>query len=210
MEWWIWVLIALAVVAVVLFFVMAASRRRRARLQDQFGSEYDRTVVDADSRRRAEGDLRGRLKEHRKLELRPLTPQAAAQYSEQWLVVQARFVDDPEDACTRGEQLLEQVLRERGYPVDEDFDTQADLVSVDHPELVGDYRRAHDLFHSGETGERRTEELRAVFLVHRDLFSDLLGAGTDDDATPTDEARPRDREIDLTQQSQPERDDVRR
>ena len=209
MEWWIWVLIAVAVVAVIALMVMA-SRRRRERLRDQFGSEYDRTVVDADSRRRAEGDLRGRLKQHRELELRPLAPQAAAQYSEEWLVVQARFVDDPEDACTRGEQLLEQVLRDRGYPVDEDFDTQADLVSVDHPELVGDYRRAHDLLHSDEAGERRIEELRAVFLVHRDLFSDLLGAGSRDDGVSDDEGVPREREIDLTQQAQPERDDVRR
>src|SRR4029453_7391083 len=147
MEWGIWALIALAVAAVVVLLVLG-SRRRRAGLRDQFGSEYDRTVVDADSRRRAEGDLRGRLKRHRKLELHPLAPEEAAKYSQEWMVIQARFVDAPDEACERGEQLLEQVLRDRGYPVDEDFDTQADLVSVDHPELVGDYRRAHDMLHT--------------------------------------------------------------
>ena len=54
------------------------------------------------------------------------------------------FVDTPEQACADAERLLEQVLRLRGYPVDEDFDTQADLVSVDHPNLTVEYRRAHE------------------------------------------------------------------
>jgi hypothetical protein len=204
MEWWIWLIIGLAIVAIVAVLVIA-SRQRRARLQDQFGSEYDRTVVDADSRRQAEGDLRGRLKRHRELELRPLAPDAAEKYSQEWLVIQARFVDAPDEACTRGERLLEQVLRDRGYPVDEDFDTQADLVSVDHPELVGDYRRAHDMLHSQNDGDRRLDELRAVFLVHRDLFSDLLDNGV--------ERVEHDDETDLTQstpQDAPTRDDVRR
>ncbi len=199
MEWWIWVVIGVAVVAIVAGLVIA-SKQRRARLRDQFGSEYDRTVVDADSRRHAEGDLRGRLKRHRELELRPLTPDAAAKYSQEWMVIQARFVDAPDEACTSGEQLLEQVLRDRGYPVEEDFDTQADLVSVDHPELVGDYRRAHDMLHAENDGDGRLDELRAVFLVHRDLFSDLLDEQDD--------------EIDLTEPAQYEeqrsRDDARR
>ena len=58
-----------------------------------------------------------------------------------WIGIQARFVDTPEQACADAERLLEQVLRLRGYPVDEDFDTQADLVSVDHPNLTVEYRR---------------------------------------------------------------------
>jgi len=205
MEWWIWLIIGLAIVAIVAVLVIA-SRQRRARLQDQFGSEYDRTVVDADSRRQAEGDLRGRLKRHRELELRPLAPDAAEKYSQEWLVIQARFVDAPDEACTRGERLLEQVLRDRGYPVHEDFDTQADLVSVDHPELVGDYRRAHEMLHSQNDGDRRLDELRAVFLVHRDLFSDLLDNGVErgvehDDETDLPQSTPQDA---------PTRDDVRR
>lgn len=199
MEWWIWVLIGIAVVAIVAVMVIA-SRQRRARLRDQFGSEYDRTMIDADSRRHAEGELRDRLKRHRALDLRPLEPEAAAKYSQEWMVIQARFVDAPDEACTSGEQLLVRVLRDRGYPVDEDFDTQADLVSVDHPDLVGDYRRAHEMLHAENEGEQRLDELRAVFLVHRDLFSDLLDNGVERGVEQDDE-------IDLTQST---RDDVRR
>ena len=173
MEWWIWLLIGVVVAVAVLVIV---SRLRRERLREQFGSEYDRTIGDAEHRWQAEHDLRGRVKRHRKLELRPLDPDTAARYSQEWMTVQAHFVDAPEEACAQGESLLERVLRDRGYPVDEDFDTQADLVSVDHPELVADYRRTHEMLHSEQTGEQRTEELRTIFTVHRDLFSDLLGA----------------------------------
>jgi hypothetical protein len=176
MDAWVWVLIGVLVIGVIVAWAVA--RARRQRLRSVFGPEYERTVEGAESRRDAEGDLRQRLKRYRKLELHPLTPEAAGAYAQQWFAIQARFVDEPEDACNRGEELLEQVLRDRGYPVDEDFDAQADLVSVDHPNLVADYRRAHEVLHTdGERGEGRNgrlEELREVFVIHRDLFSDLL------------------------------------
>jgi len=38
----------------------------------------------------------------------------------------------------------ERDLRERGYPVD-DFETRSDLVSVDHPDVVENYRTAHGI-----------------------------------------------------------------
>jgi hypothetical protein len=186
MDAWVWVLIGVLIIGVIV--VWAVARGRRQRLRSVFGPEYDRTVEGAGSRRDAEGDLRHRLKRYRKLELRPLEPDAAAAYAEQWFAIQASFVDEPEDACYRGEQLLQRVLRDRGYPVEEDFDTQADLVSVDHPNLVADYRRAHDVLHTNGDAEGRdgnVEELREVFVIHRDLFSDLLDQepGTEPDET---------------------------
>lgn len=178
MDTWVWVLIGVVVV-MALVALWITTRARRERLRSRFGPEYDRTVEEAGSRRRAEGDLRQRVKVHRSLELRPLPAEAAAAYAERWITIQARFVDAPEEACDDGEQLLEQVLRDRGYPVDEDFDTQADLVSVDHPTLVADYREAHELLHHRDgdgdgRGERRLDDLRSAFVIHRDLFSELL------------------------------------
>jgi hypothetical protein len=180
MEWWTWLLIGVLAVAVVLWVASAARRRR---LRAAFGDEYDRAVESASSRRDAERNLRDRLRRHRALELQPLEPDVAAQYAAEWMDVQIKFVDAPEEACNDAEQLLGRVLRARGYPVDEDFESQADLVSVDHPALVTQYRRAHETLH-GREGPGRLEDLRVAFIAYRGMFSDLLG---DQHPTPRDE-----------------------
>ena len=184
MEWWIWVLVGIAVLLAVGAFVMS----RRANLERRFGPEYDRAVDQADSPREARRELRERLKQHRKLELHPLAPDAAAGYAQRWFVVQSEFVDDPSTACQNAGVLLDEVLRARGYPVDEDFDTQADLVSVDHPTLVADVRTAHEATTRGVDGDSATEDLREAFVAYRNLFSELL-----DEQAERDDA-----DIDLT------------
>jgi hypothetical protein len=211
MEWWTVVLIgvAVAVIAVALWF---ASRVRRDRLRTTFGSEYDRTVEGASSRRDAEGALRDRLRRHRELELQPLEPDVAAQYAAEWMGVQIKFVDTPDEACLEAERLLDRVLRARGYPVEEDFDSQADLVSVDHPELVAEYRRAHETLHGRDGASRPLEEVRAAFVAYRGLFSDVLD---DQRPSPAQEAvaesvaEPVDQPVDERQPQAPEPEERR-
>ena len=66
MPWWVWVLIAAAVVAVLAAIVwQALARRRTGRLQKHFGPEYDRTLGGADSRRDAEAELQAREERRR-------------------------------------------------------------------------------------------------------------------------------------------------
>jgi len=78
MDTWIWVLIAiLAVIVIVVVVWLARSKRRTTTLRDQFGSEYDRTLQQTDSRREAEVDLSARRERRDQLDIRPLT--AAAQ-----------------------------------------------------------------------------------------------------------------------------------
>ena len=50
-----------------------------------------------------------------------------------WQGTQAEFVDDPAVAISDADRLIQNVMRDRGYPV-EDFDDRAALVSVDHPQ----------------------------------------------------------------------------
>jgi hypothetical protein len=76
------------------------------------------------------------------------------------------------------------------------------------------------MLHAQNSGEGRLDELRAVFLVHRDLFSDLLDDGAeprellDDGAEPRERSDEHDDEIDLTRstrdEARPTRDDARR
>ncbi len=64
-------------------------------------------------------------------------------------------------------------MRERGYPVD-DWDEQGGVVSVDHPQIVDDYRVAHDVADRSRGNNVSTEELREGFLRHRSLFDAVL------------------------------------
>jgi hypothetical protein len=74
-----------------------------------------------------------------------------------------------------GDRLIIQVMRERGYPVD-DFDRRAADISVDHPEVVDHYRSAHSVADRAGTGGADTEELREAFVHYRALFEVLLDA----------------------------------
>jgi hypothetical protein len=49
--------------------------------------------------------------------------------------MQTQFVDDPRGAVAAAESLIESVMAEGGYPV-EDFDQRAADLSVDYPEVV--------------------------------------------------------------------------
>jgi len=177
MDTWVWIVIIAAVVlAVLLIAYVATSSRRRRGLQDRFGPEYDRTVETADSRRTAESELREREQRHDELDIRELSPAARDRYFEQWRAVQVRFVDSPGDAVREADSLVQQVMRDRGYPVD-DFDTRSDAISVDHPHVVENYRSAHGVWAANERGEATTEDLRQSVVHYRSLFEELLGRG---------------------------------
>lgn len=94
--------------------------------------------------------------------------------------MQVRFVDAPAQAVTEADHLVQQVMRDRGYPVD-DFDTRADAVSVDHPHVVENYRVAHGVWAANERGEATTEDLRQSLVHYRSLFEELLGRGAADE-----------------------------
>jgi len=174
MDTWVWIVIAVVVVlVVVVVMAMAASARRRRHLQERFGPEYDRTVEGADRRREAEGELRAREARHDDLELKPLSDAARRRYSQQWNELQSGFVDRPQIAVADADRLITDLMRERGYPVD-DFDTRSDLVSVDHPDVVENYRTAHDIAERTTHGQTSTEDLRRAVISYRSLFEEML------------------------------------
>ncbi len=181
MDTWVWIVIVAAVVVAALLIAMfAIGGRRRRGLQERFGPEYDRTVESSGDRRAAERDLREREERHEELDIRELTPAARDRYFDEWRVVQTRFVDSPGDAVTEADTLVQQVMRDRGYPVD-DFETRAEAVSVDHPHVVENYRAAHTVWAANERGEATTEDLRQSLVHYRSLFEELLGRGAADE-----------------------------
>jgi hypothetical protein len=172
MDAWMWIVIAAAAAVVLLAIIWwAASRKRRTtHLREGFGPEYDRTVEEAGSRRKAESDLTDREKRREELDIRPLSPGARDRYANRWSTVQERFVDDPRSALRDAHSLVVEVMRDRGYPTD-DFEQRAADVSVDHPEVVENYRSAHAIT---ERDEADTEEQRQALVHYRALFDELL------------------------------------
>jgi hypothetical protein len=189
MATWVWIVIAAAVVvALLLIAAFGIGARRRRGLQASFGPEYDRAVESTGNRRAAEAELRERQERHEELEIRELTPAARNRYFDDWRVVQARFVDAPGDAVGEADRLVQHVMRDRGYPVD-DFDTRADAISVDHPHVVEHYRAAHGVWAANERGEATTEDLRQSLVHYRSLFEELLGRGAADEPISRDAER---------------------
>lgn len=190
METWQWV-VATVVVLIVLALVAWAlfRRRKRATVLDHFGPEYERTVERHGDRRAAEDDLLDRARRRERLEIRALDENERARYIQQWRAVQARFVDQPEAAMSDADALLDQVMRDRGYPVD-NFEEKADLVSVDHPHVVENYRAARLVRANSGTRMASTEDLRQAVLHFRALFDDLLSERAETDGTaPKNEER---------------------
>jgi hypothetical protein len=189
MDTWVWIVIAVVAAIVLLAVFLSATRSRRTRsLQDRFGNEYDRTVEHAGDKREAERELREREKRHDALDLQPLSPQQRDSYVQEWQTTQGRFVDDPSGAVAEADGLVQRVMKDRGYPVD-DFEQRAADISVEHPELVEKYRTAHGVAQKSEQGQASTEELRHSVRHYRAVFAELLG---DDDVENVDEVSSRD------------------
>jgi hypothetical protein len=66
-------------------------------------------------------------------------------------------------------------MKVRGYPVS-DFEHRAADLSVDHPQVVRNYRAAHAIAARLERGEASTEDLRQALVYYRDLFDELSEA----------------------------------
>lgn len=172
------ILVVLAVAAVMLI-LSAQRKKRRGELQDRFGPEYDRAVDEHGRRRDAERHLADVADRRDHLDIRELEPAERERYAAEWASVQASFVDDPVSAVGHADRLVAQVMRDRGYPVD-DFETRHDMVAVDHPHIAENYRAAHAIRRRlGNDEGFDTDDMRQAFVHYRALFDELLADGLD-------------------------------
>ena len=184
----IWVLLAVVVVLLVIVGVLVARQQRSRRLKDEFGPEYRRVVAERGDQRAGEKELADRRQRVGKFEIRPLDPAARERYLAQWEAAQRYFDDEPVGAVPANE-LVQRVMHDRGYPVDEDFDQRTADISVEHPVVVENYRAAHGISIRAHNGQASTEQLRQAMVHFRALFDDLLAPGDvrqADDASATE------------------------
>jgi Sec-independent protein translocase protein TatA len=163
----------LALVALVAVALIIVGQRRTRALHEKFGPEYERTLKSMRDRGKAESELRKRSERVEALTIRPLSAADRERFERAWQTDQARFVDDPRGAVKRADHLVADLMQVRGYPV-ADFEQRAADVSVNHPDVVSEYRTAHDIAVRDAKGQANTEELRKAMVHYRALFRDLV------------------------------------
>lgn len=175
----LWAIVAMVAVAIV-FAITAVvlEKRKRARLrrlglQQHFGPEYTHAVEELGTPEQAEQQLLERTERVAHFRFSELSPNDRQRFASAWTQLQARFVDEPAEAVTRANELINQVMRARGYPV-EHFEQRVADLSVEHPNVIQHYRAAHELSRSIYNGTVDTEPLRQALIHYRALFADLL------------------------------------
>lgn len=174
-------IIVLVVVAILVIVAIAvvAMQRRKAALRQRFGSEYERAVKEEGSERRAQTLLEQRAKRVDKFHIRRLDAAERDQYAERWRMVQSRFVDDPKDAVVEADETVSSLMGAVGYPM-ADFEQRAADLSVDHAQVVDNYRAAHEIALLHRKGQASTEDLRQAMIYYRSLFEELLNGRKSD------------------------------
>ena len=186
-------LVVLLIVVLIVVAVVAASRRRstkRAHLQERFGPEYDRAVADGGTRA-GEKRLSQAEQERGRLDVRPLSAESRRRRTAQWQAVQADFVEVPVEAVDAADELVREVMEERGYPR-QDGEEAIALLATDHADTVEHYRSAQAHRERFRGGEGSTEDLRRAFMEYRRLFDALVedGAEQSQAADPDGSTRP--------------------
>ncbi len=185
-------LIALAFIILIGLGVWYFARRKTTeRLRERFGPEYDKTVSTYHSQHSAEADLSKREERVRKFNIVSLPQGERVRYKENWLLVQSRFVDRPDSALADANSLVQEVMHRCGYPVT-DFEQSAADISVNHPQVVENFRAACRIAERNKRSAASTEELRQALIHYRALFDDLLQS-EEADVSSTDSERMRTR-----------------
>lgn len=82
-------------------------------------------------------------------------------------------MDEPLAALQKGDRLIREVMKAKGYPV-EDFEQRVADISVNYPEMVSDYRGMHRIAIKDTNNKPDTEEMRQAMVHGRALFENLI------------------------------------
>jgi hypothetical protein len=97
----------------------------------------------------------------RRSRLRALPPQSRDRYAASWRAIEARFIDQPQDAVREADRLAQEMLRERG-------------ARMDGRQLPDQVRRARAVAESGD-GRTETEAMRRAMLRYREIVAQGVG-----------------------------------
>ena len=126
-------------------------KKQSHKLQERFGPEYDRTVHELGSRTK-ESELKAREKRVERLEILPLAPPEAPDSLRLGAPYRADSSITPRVWSSRPNSWSV-VDGKTGYPMG-DFERRAGDISVDHPDVVANYRSAQAIALRDQRGRR--------------------------------------------------------
>ena len=164
---WIWVAVGAVVVLLIIGLIARGARRSRSEaLREKFGPEYEHALREKGNRSRAEQELIARAEQAKSFTIRPLSAEEHARFRSDWDRIETRFLERPTTTVVEADELVEEIMRVRGYPIG-DFEKHAADLSVNHPRIVEHYRAGHAAIDSNRDGKSSTEELRQSMLHYR-------------------------------------------
>lgn len=167
------VLAVLVVIAIALIITAVVIRLRSRNLKQKYGQEYDYTVEKSGDRRSAEAELIEREKRVNDLNIRPLNDTERERYHQEWIEIQASFIDDPIGSTERANREITEVMIARGFPV-ADFEERSAELSVMYPKNVPGYREANTILNKSHDDGISTEDLRQAMVKLHYLFDELI------------------------------------
>lgn len=167
--------VLVVVLAIVWVVVRERNRRRHEELRGRFGTEYELALREHGSRSKAEAALLDRVRRVNRMAVHPVSDAERARFLAEWDGIQARFLDHPRGAVTEADEMINSLLKARGYEGGV-FDRRVADLSVHHANLVEPYRRANAIVVRAGKNEATTEELRSAMILYRALIEELLQA----------------------------------
>ena len=107
------------------------------------------------------------------LNIRVLAPSDRAEFVKFWTKVQTTFADDPGSAVRSADQLLGNVMSSRGFPMG-NFEQRVAEISVGYPDILDNYRAAHQRALRHMRGRASSEDLRQAMFHYQALFEELI------------------------------------
>jgi hypothetical protein len=120
------------------------------------------------------------------LQTRPLASDSRARYVQAWNALQSRFAEDPEIAIRDADHVLQDAMRECGYPTG-DFGRVSEVVTTEQVDLLEHYRAAHRLSVKGETTVLSDEEVQHAMTALRAVYDILFEEPHSAAASPEEE-----------------------
>lgn len=175
--------LAIAMFVIVLIVSVGAAAiflrdRHRARSRRLSRAEYSRKAGEEARAYDGETLLQQRERRIAAFHIIPLAAPQRLAFIDEWLSIQARFVEDPSGAVVRADVLLSDVMLARSYPV-ADYEQRYEDISGHDADVIAQYHTAHAIAQHHARGDTQIDDLRMAMVHYRTLFDDLVNEPDD-------------------------------
>jgi hypothetical protein len=174
---WVWFVAVICAAGAILFAMgiyVWALRKRVELLQRLFGSVYENSVRVYGSQRDAERALESHHKRLEDCGVHQLSDNERKRFQEEWRSIQKSFSADPANLTVQADDLLGEIMRAQGCPVETADERNLDLTLL-YPRVAEKYRVASNVLERQRLGIATFEDRRQIVTGFSDIFDWILG-----------------------------------